>query len=156
VNCIASLGVTSNGSNPDAGPYGVTFLGAKPARLARSAGATPLHLVLLINYLVVHGDDGSSRNRWAVRTTGWTYRIELHDGRKSFAYHWHPVGRSAVTWPHVHVYGRTEPEELRKAHLPTGDVSLAALVRMLIDDFGVVPLRADWQAVLARHEDRPH
>jgi hypothetical protein len=58
-----------------------------------------------------------------------------------------------VIWPHVHVYGRSEPEELGKAHLPTGNVSLAAVVRMLIDDFGVVPARAAWRAVLARQED---
>ena len=86
---------------------------------------------------------------------GWNYQLIDRLGRTILAFHWHPVGQSRVTWPHVHVYGRTEPEELGKAHLPTGDVSLAAVVRMLIDDFGVVPVRPDWRAILARHEDRP-
>jgi hypothetical protein len=42
---------------------------------------------------------------------------------------------------------------LHKLHLPTGRVSLEAVVRFLIDDLDVVPRRADWRAILARHEE---
>jgi hypothetical protein len=33
-------------------------------------------------------------------------------------------------------------------HLPTGFITLADIVRLLIDEFGVEPLRADWRDVL--------
>lgn len=37
----------------------------------------------------------------------------------------------------------------RKTHVPTGRVALEAVLELLIRDFGVVPLRTDWEASLA-------
>jgi hypothetical protein len=42
---------------------------------------------------------------------------------------------------------------LHKLHLPTGRVSIEAVIRFLIEDLEVAPLRDDWRAVLDRHED---
>jgi hypothetical protein len=42
---------------------------------------------------------------------------------------------------------------LHKLHLPTGRVSIEAVVRFLIEDLDVVPRRRDWSAVLDRHEE---
>jgi hypothetical protein len=33
-------------------------------------------------------------------------------------------------------------------HFPTGHVSLGSVARLLIEEFGVAPLRPNWQAVL--------
>ena len=38
--------------------------------------------------------------------------------------------------------------DLDRRHLATGHVLLAMVVRMLIEEFGVAPLRPDWQQVL--------
>jgi hypothetical protein len=79
------------------------------------------------------------------------YRFELRDteGREVFAYHLHPDGLSDVTEPHLHA-GCTHPLfDLGKAHLPTGNVSLRAVIRCLIVEFGVEPLRPDWQDIVA-------
>jgi hypothetical protein len=45
--------------------------------------------------------------------------------------------------------------ELNTAHLPTGPVALRDVVGLAIRDFGVTPLRHDWQAALAAPERTP-
>lgn len=79
------------------------------------------------------------------------YRVELAraDGRTILAYHWHPVGVSPVTWPHLHIGGSLVGIDLSKAHLPTGVVALQDVLRFAIADLGVEPLRDDWSEVLA-------
>jgi hypothetical protein len=66
---------------------------------------------------------------------------------KHFAFHWHPDGKSDVTWPHLHVY------EERKLHVPTGRVAIEQIVRLAID-LGAPPIRDDWEDVLARSLSR--
>jgi hypothetical protein len=39
--------------------------------------------------------------------------------------------------------------ELTRAHLPTGLINLADLLRLAVEDFQVRPLRSDWGVVLA-------
>jgi hypothetical protein len=91
----------------------------------------------------------SSTTDWRITLLG--YRYELYDAGSAelLAYHWHPFGRSSVVEPHLHVTNRHPSIDLSKAHLPTGIVSPAAVVRCLITEFGVEPLRPDWQDVLA-------
>ncbi|WP_156100800.1 hypothetical protein [Thermorudis peleae] len=45
-------------------------------------------------------------------------------------------------------------ERVRELHIPTGYVSLEAVVRFLIDGLSVAPQRFDWSEVLARNEAR--
>ncbi|HEY7034197.1 MAG TPA: hypothetical protein VH482_22855 [Thermomicrobiales bacterium] len=64
-----------------------------------------------------------------------------------------------VTFPHLHI-GRAmtagqsaiRPRDIHKAHIPTGYVSLPAVVRLAIAEFGVTPLRANWEEILRRAE----
>jgi len=80
-------------------------------------------------------------------------------GAELLAWHWHPTPEfPAPVDPHVHVSaslrivgpgGERGLLPLDKRHLPTGMVSLAAFVRMLIEEFGVEPLARDWRARLA-------
>lgn len=96
---------------------------------------------------------------FAVRTIADRYRVVDADEREVLAYHWHPIGVSPVTFPHVHLSGRLVPLDLGRGarsarlgemHLPTGGaVSLAEVVRLLIAEFGVVPRRSDWEGILA-------
>lgn len=82
------------------------------------------------------------------------YRIEI--GRGAISYHWHPLGPSRVATPHLHVKASRDmapgATAVEKLHFPTGPVSLAAIVRFLIEEVGVQPNRADWDRVLAAAE----
>lgn len=88
-------------------------------------------------------------------TVGYYDELLDAEGRGLLAYHWRPEGPSQVVTPHLHVGGRTSPLDLSKAHLPTGQVSLVAVVRMAITELGVEPLRPDWLVVLDRAESAP-
>lgn len=70
------------------------------------------------------------------------------------AYHWHPEQTPHVAFPHLHLEAGAgvRREELTRAHLPTGWVSLEAVLRLTITDFGTAPLRDDWQETLAHTE----
>lgn len=92
----------------------------------------------------------------------YVQRVSTADGEESLAFHWTPssTGPNTVTVPHLRigpaiVAGQTAPgpRDLHKAHVPTGRVSLAAVVRLAIAEFGVAPLRADWERVLSAVED---
>jgi hypothetical protein len=84
-----------------------------------------------------------------VRPTGYRYEIGEHPGPELVAYHWHLEGTSPVTEPHLHARIRGSSTDLSKLHLPTGLVNPDAVIRCLITEFSVEPLRPDWQDVLA-------
>jgi hypothetical protein len=89
-------------------------------------------------------------DRWHVQIGAYQYALLDRDDREYFAYHWHPVGGSHVTKPHLHLgpAALVGVPEIAAAHLPTGPVSPAAVVRLAIESFGARPLRRDWSAVL--------
>ncbi|MGI8477716.1 MAG: hypothetical protein ACR2OO_15295 [Thermomicrobiales bacterium] len=155
--CITDRPVLAGGYRPIEASYSVTFaprgfpvpLGAKDGR--RGVG-------LLINhyYRVVHSGE-ESRRGWEVQPTGYFYEILDPDGREILSYHWHPEA-SGPDHPHLHLSGRLPPFDLGPrfapvalgaVHVATGQVAFGAVVRMLIEEFGVAPRRADWRGVVA-------
>jgi hypothetical protein len=94
--------------------------------------------------------------RWfEARTSAYNVAISDQFNSEILAYHWHPNGVSRVASPHLHLSSRvdfTDPQNrpipLGQMHLPTGPVSLAEIVRLLIEEFGVEPQRPDWQDIL--------
>ena len=99
---------------------------------------------------------------YEVRTISYRYQLLDRDRREILAYHWHPTGRSSVTFPHLHLSGRLapldvgrgqEPVALGEMHMSSGYVTFADVVRLLIAEFGVEPRRPDWAAVLDAHHD---
>jgi hypothetical protein len=99
--------------------------------------------------------DTTSNDPWQVETRMYEYRFLDRDERELLVYHWQPGPEYAgPDAPHLHVSGSLEAQvdartrrevELDKLHIVTGIVSLQAVVRMLITEFQVRPLRADWQ-----------
>ena len=88
---------------------------------------------------------------------GYSIQILDAEGREILAYHWHPESVSPIDYPHMHLTSRVSvidapgigrPIALGDTHISTGVVALAHVARMLIEEFDVEPLRADWQAVL--------
>ncbi len=103
----------------------------------------------------VEAGRNAQREQWRMIVTGYHY--EVREGRTEaeskqvIAFDWHPDGRSIILMPHVHIH--SEGTRLsRKHHIPTGPVSFAAVVRFLIAELGVAPVRDDWQTVLTTNE----
>ena len=140
------MGLRTTGIHPDHAPHTIDFLGRDVVRLERNRGRLPIFFLLSQGYTL----DREANGLWSARTTRWVYQVKNAERRELFAYHWHPIGRSHVTTPHLHISGRTEPSELAQAHYPTGPVTLADVVRLLIADFQVRPRRTDWQRILDR------
>lgn len=101
-----------------------------------------LHLFATHEYVVTE-DGGGFR----VQTAGYIYGVDADDiGGELLSYHWHPTGTSWYQEPHVHVH------EKRFRHLPTGRISLEAVLRFLIEELAVRPRRDNWRDILARNE----
>lgn len=100
-----------------------------------------------------------------VRTASYLYRILDLNEREIIAYHWHPEGVSPVVRPHLHLTSRIQPVSiddparpdleperiaLAEMHISTGPVPFEDVVRLLIEEFRVIPLRSDWEEILSR------
>ena len=94
---------------------------------------------------------GDPRAFWNVDVVEYYYTVLNSEEKEVLLYHWHPRGSSSVTTPHLHLKqgAQVGHPEVRGAHLPTGAVSLNAILRVLIEEMGVRPLRPDWESILA-------
>ncbi len=94
-------------------------------------------------------EDDDATGTWRTHTTWYDYAIfGSEDGSDEWlSYHFHPETHRV---PHLHV--NVDPQwgrrGFRKHHLPTGRVVLEDFVQLLIDEFGVKPLKRGWQKVL--------
>lgn len=98
--------------------------------------------------------------RWQAETVAYSYLLLNREGLELLALQWDLLARSPVTTPHLHV-GRALDHpalplpfrrglrRLVKAHVPTGFVSVSAILRTTIDDLGAPPARPDWDRRLA-------
>jgi len=111
-------------------------------------GNRDLELSIYIRFSVEESPSGN-RRVWRTELQGYEYLLQRGNGHEILAYHWHPIGRSYITEPHLHVSGSIAGIDLSKAHLPTAAVSLSRFIQFLISDLGVEPIRADWQRVLS-------
>lgn len=128
-----------------------------PASL-RAVGGGPSGLLFDVRqqFVVVPGDS----RQWRAELRMYEYRVLDQQERELLVYHWQPKPEQrGPDHPHVHVSAAlharvnavtTRAYDLDKRHLATGQVSLAMVVRMLIEEFGVAPLRPDWQDVVDR------
>ena len=134
-------------SNQPGGLY-VGHLQGNLVALRRSRGSDPIRLRVSVDFAVAASTDRSGW--WEATTAGWVYDVLDSRGRLILSFHWHPSS-GRVTWPHLHAYGAHDSVEMHKLHPPTGHVTLGSVVQFLIEDFGVLPRRPNWQAVLECH-----
>jgi hypothetical protein len=131
----------------------------------RAPSGGPRGLLLDLSHVFVIGEAPESvpfRRRWRVTTRMYQYRLLDRAERELLVYHWQPGDAFlGPDHPHVHVSAAllahvtavdTETIDLTSVHLATGRVSLEAVIRMLIEEFGVAPQRPDWRETLARTE----
>ena len=107
-------------------------------------------------------EQGPFRRRWRVTTRMYQYRLFDRNERELLVYHWQPGDAFlGPDHPHVHVSAalsarvtadQTESIDLGSRHLVTSRISLEGFIRMLIEEFGVAPQRADWRETLNRTE----
>lgn len=127
-------------------------------RLRTHDGIGELEVRIVLDYQI----EVVGIEQFAARATGYRYLVSDIAGRPLLAYDWHPTGASPITTPHLHVpaagavtlaqrEGSPLAEtrtQLGSLHLPTGHITLATVVEMLIREFRVDAARADWQGVL--------
>lgn len=98
----------------------------------------------------VEEPDAPAADRWHVSTIAYDYRLSRGSDRSELlSWHWHP--RTGVAFPHVHV---AADDLSRRVHVPSGRVSIEAVLRMLVGELSVPPRRGDWAEVLAEAEAR--
>lgn len=94
---------------------------------------------------------------WRVETTFYEYRILGRMETELLVFHHHPgPTHLGPDYPHIHISaemidrapnGDAIRYDLDKRHVATGTVTLTAVVRMLIEEFGAEG-RGDWQRTL--------
>lgn len=92
-------------------------------------------------------------DRWRVETATYEYRVLDRTEQELLVWHYQPgAGFHGPDDPHLHVSaavqlrtpaGSTDLWPLDKVHLPTGFVTLADVIRLLIEEFGAAA-RPDW------------
>jgi hypothetical protein len=89
-------------------------------------------------------------DRWHISTLAYDYRLsQAADESELLSWHWHP--QTGVPFPHLHV---ATADWSRRRHVPSGRVSVEAVLRLLIGELGVPPRRQDWASVLDESEAR--
>jgi hypothetical protein len=151
VSCITSEGFVIRGSRA-AGERQTAHFQDGFAILTRRQGQT-LSLELYHRYIIREAE--GERGPWTASTVEYVYELGDQSGDLIAAWHWHPTTTrpdDKSQWPHLHAHGARETLALHKLHLPTGRVSIEAVVRFLIEDLDVTPQRSDWERVLEQHE----
>jgi hypothetical protein len=112
-----------------------------------------LLLKIGMKYEIIRNERSPEAGMWRVSTRAYMYEIQTASGELVWSYHWHPTSR--VQSPHAHI-GSTQLARnavlSNKAHYPTGRISLESVVRNLITDYGVTPMREDWVKTLEIRE----
>ena len=146
VSCVtASVVDVSGGYHPSPVPHRLAMNGGVPVGLG---GPSRLMFRLQQHYCIEEPEGPGSR--WRVEVVEYYYSVHDAEEREVLLYHWHPRGSSSGMSPHLHLgHGaQVGRRDIREAHLPTGDVSLSAVIRVLIEEMGVRPLRSDWDSIL--------
>lgn len=149
ISCFTSKTVkldVKGGYYPADDPYPLTCNEGLPFRLA---GPWGVHLLLRQSYCIV--SDPNERNSYRVSTVEYSYGLRQSDGSGIVRYDWHPETTPAQTYPHLHVEAVRGFDQLaisERTHLRTGRVAIEDILRMAVEEFGVTPVRDDWEAVL--------
>jgi hypothetical protein len=164
-DCVTAqrLFATPKGDEPDV-LYSVKFgRVAQPVPLrAKAGGSSGLMLDVLHSFVLIGSEQAGAGAIWRAVSTAYEYRILDAREAELLVFHWHPgsVARGP-DFQHLHVSAALSAQvsativhrlPLDKRHVPTGLVTLADVVRMLIAEFGIAERRRDWPARLARAE----
>lgn len=138
ISCVSRAGIQHGGRDYElnADPYALVVRGQRKLRCH-----PPLSIDIRMQYKIVEAS--GERGPYKVKITAYMYIVDDHRGHEVFSYHWQPDAPE-VKFPHLHV----EHPHLKKAHFPTSRISIEEVLRLLITDFEVRPLRSDWDTIL--------
>lgn len=136
---------------------------ADPAPLrAKAGGPSGLLLDVRHTFAIVRVRTPDGRLLWRTSTRAYQYRILDSRQTELLVFHWQPGAvERGPDHPHLHVSAavsahvsatRRRSFPLDRLHTPTGRVSLEAVVRYLIAEWGVAYRHRDWANRLARSE----
>ncbi|HET7037205.1 MAG TPA: hypothetical protein VFI42_16080 [Thermomicrobiaceae bacterium] len=134
-------------------PHAIVLNGGNPAPLR---GPLKLNFTVAQQYRLTQDVAGPAP--WRAITSAYLYLLQDAQGAELFSFHWNPSGAGAVHRPHLHLgqalAGPSTLGErfLSKLHVPSGYVSLAAVVRFAIEELAVSPLRPDWRNLLSARD----
>lgn len=120
-------------------------------------GEVRLSLRLGQTVRIVRTDLGDPRGPLRVSLIKYFYEVATPDRRAILSFHWTPedIGEGIATFPHLHIGPAlltnqtvVRPKDLHKAHIPTGHISLEAVIHLLIADFHVTPRNPRWREIL--------
>jgi hypothetical protein len=149
--CVTRDILIADGWKPFEQPHTVSFPRGDAVDLRRDPR---LRLEVTHSYRLV--PDAGSHGKPRVKTIGYGYEIRDAEDRPVLRYDYHPQSRSRITWPHLHLWrAATTPIDFRKCHMPTGRVSLEAVIRFLIIDLDIetTASRDDCLALLEKLEE---
>lgn len=89
------------------------------------------------------------KGMWRIETMGYHYGIEDRDGSEIIVFHWHPLGLSRETDPHLHLGPAAGVQRiaLSAAHVPTGRLASEDALQLAVA-LGARPRRSDWMETL--------
>jgi hypothetical protein len=139
VSCVTKSVLVTTGSDPANQRHAVVLNNGNPVAL-RSNPA--LLLTLLMHYKVTEAQ--GQLGPWKVSTVAYLYSVQDKQGHEFFSYHWHPTSTPQYDFPHLHAHSGI----LAKIHLPTRRISLEEILRLVITQLNVKPLKREWEKVL--------
>lgn len=161
VSCVSTAVLTGRRYHEAASPHVIFFARDSESAPIGRLGALRLSVRHYYRFGAPVGEGGVLG--WQTRTAGYVYELLDDQGNTIVAYHWHPIDGSPIDYPHLHigrqfahanlpVATRGNAERLVRCHLPTERVVLPTVLRLVVDEWGVIPLREDWPAVLDETE----
>jgi hypothetical protein len=147
ISCVANAKLVASGYDLARERQALALNRGLPVPLR---GASRLSVKVIHHYRVVEIEP---HRGWHAHTTGYLYTFqEQSSEREIIAYHWHPWP-TLPAFPHLHLYAGAEVgyPYLPKSHLPTGRVTLQAVLRLALTELAVLPARGrerDWATIL--------
>ena len=146
LSCVTNSVVdVAGGYHPAPRPHSLLL---NNGQIAWLRGTARFGFQLQQNYLIEAPE--ARGDLWAVRIVAYSYTLSDSEQREILSYHWHPLGNSRISRPHLHLEqgALVSRPDIRDSHLPTGPLSINDFLRFLIEELSVEPDRLDWELCL--------
>lgn len=128
----------------------------------RLKGITPIDFTAGQIVRIIKTDD-VDRGPYKVSTVRYFYTFWTTGDQPEeiLSFQWTPeeTGPGVVPFPHLHIgpaiisgQNVVRSKDLHKAHIPTGRVSIEAIVRLAITELGTTPQKRRWERILNQSE----
>jgi hypothetical protein len=149
LSCITDsvLRRIASGSTNGSETGDIALAGGMPVRIGRRG---LLAIVVKQNYHLTEQPSGPRDHRWTFHVDTYIYRLVDANHQELISWYRHPKDPNSAKHHHFHLgpAAQVGRAEFHRAHLPTGVVMLAEVVRSAITDFHIEPRRENWQAIL--------